>query len=65
MCLYVSVTNDELTHSFKGKTVCTEAERYDALRHCRYVDEVVTDAPWALTPDFLEEHQVGYYTTFS
>lgn len=42
----------------KGKTVMNEEERYDAVRHCRYVDEVVEDAPWVITPEFLEEHQV-------
>ena len=61
--LIPTVTNDELTHRLKGKTVCTEAERYDALRHCRYVDEVVIDAPWSLTPEFLEEHQVSIHRT--
>ena len=52
------VTNDALTHQLKGKTVCSEDERYDAVRHCRYVDEVLTDAPWTITPEFMEEHQV-------
>lgn len=52
------MTNDELTHQLKGKTVCDEAERYDALRHCRYVDEVLTEAPWVITPEFMEIHQV-------
>ncbi len=35
-----------------------EDERYDAISHCRYVDEVVRDAPWTLTPEFLTKHRV-------
>lgn len=58
MHLPVSVCSDDLTHKFKGFTVMNEAERYEALRHCRYVDEVIRDAPWTLTPEFLEKHKV-------
>lgn len=36
----------------------TEKERYESLTHCRYVDEIVTDAPWVISPEFMEEHQV-------
>lgn len=40
----------------------TEDERYDALRHCRYVDEVLRDAPWTLTTEFLQKHKVRGHT---
>ena len=36
----------------------TDGERYDAVRHCRYVDEVVRDAPWELDDEFIETHKV-------
>lgn len=48
-----------MTHKYKGFTVMNEDERYDAVRHCRYVDEVVRDAPWTLTPEFLTKHRVS------
>merc|ERR1711872_65886 len=58
--LLVGCCNDELTHSHKGKTVMTGEERYEALKHCRYVDEVVIDAPWTLDMAFLEKHKIDF-----
>lgn len=36
----------------------TDKERYESVRHCRWVDEVVEDAPWVLTMEFLMKHKV-------
>lgn len=58
--LMVGVCSDELTHKMKGETVLDEEERYDSVRHCRYVDEVVTEAPWVLTPEFLDKHHIDF-----
>ncbi|KAG2248040.1 hypothetical protein Bca4012_088720 [Brassica carinata] len=58
--LFVGCCNDEITNKFKGKTVMTESERYESLRHCKWVDEVIPDAPWVLTTEFLDKHQIDY-----
>lgn len=27
---------------------------------CRWVDEIITDAPWVITPEFLEKHNIDF-----
>ncbi|GMN56008.1 hypothetical protein TIFTF001_025125 [Ficus carica] len=58
--LLVGCCNDDVTHKYKGKTVMTEKERYESLRHCRWVDEVIPNAPWVVTKEFLDKHRIDY-----
>ncbi|KAG5209774.1 Choline-phosphate cytidylyltransferase B [Trichophyton interdigitale] len=58
--LIVGVTGDAETHKRKGLTVLNEAERAETIRHCKWVDEVIPNCPWIVTPEFLEEHQIDY-----
>ncbi|OLL22109.1 putative choline-phosphate cytidylyltransferase [Neolecta irregularis DAH-3] len=58
--LLVGVPNDQETHTRKGLTVLNDKERAETVRHCKWVDEVIEDAPWIITPEFIEEHNIDY-----
>lgn len=36
------------------------AERCESVRHCRWVDEIVSDAPWVIDQTFLDKHQIDF-----
>ena len=38
----------------------TDKERAESIRHCKWVDEVIEHAPWVVTQEFLDEHQIDY-----
>ncbi|KAJ1918097.1 choline-phosphate cytidylyltransferase [Mycoemilia scoparia] len=58
--LMVGCCNDQDTHKYKGRTVLTDEERYESLKHCRWVDEVIPDAPWVINQEFLDKHRIDY-----
>lgn len=58
--LIAGVSSDDDIHSKKGITVCDEKTRYESLRHCRYVDEVLTGCPWIISEEFVEEQKIDF-----
>jgi choline-phosphate cytidylyltransferase len=58
--LIVGCCSDKLTQMMKGDTVMTESERYESLRHCRWVDEIIEGAPWVIDKAFIEKHNIDY-----
>eukprot|EP00752_Nemacystus_decipiens_P006348 g5722.t1 len=58
--LIVGCCNDKMTHKLKGRTVLKDTERYESLKHCKWVDEVVEDAPWVVEDSFIAAHQIDF-----
>lgn len=57
---FFTVCSDKMIKKYKGRTVLKEIERYDSVRHCRYVDEVLRDAPWSYNDDFFKQHKIDF-----
>ncbi|KAG7447324.1 uncharacterized protein BT62DRAFT_892407 [Guyanagaster necrorhizus] len=58
--LLVGVCSDELVKANKARSIMVHAERLEAARHCRWVDEVVPEAPWIIDQEFLDKYQIDY-----
>ena len=56
--LIVGVLSDDTTASYKRRPIMTLAERVAVIESCRYVDQVIADAPFKVTQDFLIEHAI-------
>lgn len=57
--LVVGVLSDETATAYKRRPIMTLAERVAVIEACRYVDEVIADAPDRPTREFLDQHQLG------
>jgi cytidyltransferase-like protein len=57
--LIVGVLSDEVVASYKRRPIMSLAERVAVIEACRYVDEVLPDAPYAHTTEFLDEHDIA------
>jgi glycerol-3-phosphate cytidylyltransferase len=56
--LVVGVHSDQTVASYKRAPLMTMDERIRVIEACRYVDEVVPDAPLRVTDEFLRVHGI-------
>ena len=57
--LVVGVLSDDIAAAYKRRPIMTLAERVAVIESCRYVDEVIEDAPFRVNEDFLDEHAIS------
>ena len=58
--MVVGVHSDAEILKNKGPTVMTEQERYAAVAGCKWVDEVVPDAPYLTTVETLDKYNCDF-----
>ncbi|KAJ7043543.1 cholinephosphate cytidylyltransferase [Mycena alexandri] len=58
--LVVGVFSNETCDRFGTPAVLPAVERCEIVRHCRWVDEVLSDAPCTLDVTFLAHHKIDY-----
>lgn len=56
--LLVGVHADETVESYKRKPILTMEERVASVEGCRYVDEVVPNAPLEITREWIDKHKI-------
>ena len=57
--LVVGVLSDEVAAAYKRPPIMTLTERVAVIEACRYVDEVLPNAPYTVSSEFLDEHDIS------
>ena len=56
--LIVGIHSDEVVKEYKRTPILTMRERVDTVSSCRYVDEVISDAPLIIDLKWLNTHRI-------
>ena len=58
--LLCGVCNDEDVMKYKGKVVMNHQLRVETMRHCKWADEVLEDAPWVISREYMEKYKIDF-----
>ena len=56
--LLVGIHSDEVVRAYKRAPILSMDERIASVAACRYVDEVIPDAPLSVTREWIEQHEI-------
>ncbi len=56
--LLVGVCADDVVEAHKRRPILTMEERVASVAGCRYVDEVIPNAPWRFDPTWIEKYDI-------
>ena len=56
--LLVGVCSDEVVEAHKRKPILTMEERMKSVAGCRWVDEVIPNAPWTFDPSWIKKYNI-------
>ena len=56
--LLVGIHADEVVQHYKRKPIFTMEERVASVEGCRYVDEVIPNAPLTVSREWIEQHKI-------
>ena len=56
--LLVGICDDDFVEAHKRKAILTMEERVMSVAGCRWVDEVIPNAPWKFDPAWIEKYSI-------
>ena len=56
--LLVGICGDDVVEAHKRKPILTMEERVMSVAGCRWVDEVIPNAPWNFDPAWIEKYSI-------
>ncbi len=57
--LIVGVHSDEVVNSYKRIPIMNMVQRINVIKSCKYVDEVIENAPIMITKEYIEKYKIN------
>jgi choline-phosphate cytidylyltransferase len=58
--IIAGIARDDDCLKYKRKPIMTQDERARSVRACKYVDDVIENAPWTITQEFLDTYKLDF-----